>query len=250
MQYLTSGELAKLLNITKYMLRHYEEQQLVQPAFIDVNGYHMYGEAEVYALSHILLLKELGFSLKEIKNILEKKTDYTVALSTVLINVENEIKRLTKIKGNVQTILKLQQSETFKLVKESKATRYFNYLQDEFIDEAYNLDMKKLAKRKNGNGKILEEISYVILEKESNVKVMYGSNVIEEADYAFPAGAYYCKKICVEQENELFQEIECFYKELAKLNAKFEDNLLIHEKSHLSAFYMKAMVYSLEVKEK
>lgn len=154
------------------MLRHYEDQQLVQPAFIDVNGYHMYGEAEVYALSHILLLKEIGFSLKEIKNILEKKMDYTAALSTILINVESEIKRLTKIKGNVQTILKLQQSETFKLVKESKATRYFNYLQDEFIDEAYNLDMKKLAKRKNGNGKILEEISYVILEKESNVKVM------------------------------------------------------------------------------
>jgi len=249
MQYLTSGELAQLLNITKYMIRHYEQQQLIQPAFIDVNGYHMYGEAEVYAMSHILLLKELGFSLKEIKNILEKKTDYTEALSSVLINVDNEIKRLNKLKGNVQTILKLQQNESYQLVTEGKSSRYFTYLQDEFIDEAYNLDMKKLAKWRKGNGKTLEEISYVRLENGS-VKVMYDSNVLEETDYVFPAGTYYCKKICVEQENELFEEIECFYKELAKLGAKFEDNLLIQENSHLSAFYMKSMVYSLEVKAK
>ncbi|MGG4471253.1 MerR family transcriptional regulator [Paenibacillus alvei] len=112
MQHLTSGELAKLLNITKYVVRHYEEQQIIQPAFIDVNGYHMYGEAEVYAMSHILLLKQLGFSLKEIKNIVEKKTDYTEALSSVLVHFENEITRLTKLKGNVQTILELQQTET------------------------------------------------------------------------------------------------------------------------------------------
>lgn len=249
MQHLTSGELAKLLNITKYVVRHYEEQQIIQPAFIDVNGYHMYGEAEVYAMSHILLLKQLGFSLKEIKNIVEKKTDYTEALSSVLVHFENEITRLTKLKGNVQTILEFQQTETYKLVEENKEDRYFACFEDEFVDEAYNLNLKKLAKWKNGNRNIVDDVSYAILENGSNVKVMYRSS-LEEADYAFRAGTYYCKKICVELEDQLLEEIECFYKNLDLINAKFEHDLLILEEANLSAFYIKEMVYSLEVKAK
>ncbi|WP_046173507.1 MerR family transcriptional regulator [Domibacillus indicus] len=247
MQYLTSGELAKLLHITKYLLRHYEEQQLIQPAFIDENGYHMYGESEVYTMSHILLLRELGFSLKEIKRILDKETNYTEALSDVLIKVENDIKHLNKLRENVQTVLKLKQKETYKLNIEVKEERYFIFLDDAFVDDSYNIKLKKLANRKEGAINILDEISYLILADGSKVKVMYGSSK-PEGDYFFSAGTYYCKRICIENEQELLQEIEHFYEELVQIDAKYEDPLLITEEAQLSAFYMKEMVYSLEVR--
>lgn len=249
MEYLTSGELAKLFNITKYLLRHYEEQQLIQPAFNEVNGYHMYGEAEVYAMSHILLLKQLGFSLKEIKKILDKETNYTEALSDVLIKVENDIKQLNELKTNVQTVLKLNQTENYKLNIEAKEDRYFTFLDDEFVDDSYNIKLKKLANWKDGTMNIKDEISYLIPEDESKVKVMYRSSMLE-GDYLFSAGTYYCKKVCIKHEKELLQEIEHFYGELAQLGAKYEEPLLLTEEAQLSAFYMEAMVYSLEVMRK
>ncbi|UQZ74216.1 hypothetical protein C2I17_06295 [Niallia circulans] len=247
MQYLTSGELAKLLNITKYLLRHYEEQQLIQPAFIDGNGYHMYGESEVYAMSHLLLLRELGFSIKEIKSILDKEMNYEEALSDVLLKVENDIKHLNRLKENVQTVLGLKQKETYKLNIEDKEERCFTFLDDKFVDDSYNIKLKKLANWKDGSIKILDEISYLILEDGSKVKVMYESSKLE-GDFLFSAGTYYCKRICIENEQELLQEIEHFYDELAGRDAKYEDPLLLTEEVQLSAFYKEAMVYSLEVR--
>lgn len=249
MQYLTSGEIAKLLNITKYLLRHYEEQQLIKPAFIDVNGYHMYGENEVYVMTHILLLKDLGFSLKEIKRILNKETDYTEVLNTVLIKVETDIKRLSRLKDSMQTILEMQQKEPFRLKKEDKPKRYFSILADEYVDGSHHLNLKKLANWKNRTINIMDEISYAVFENGSKVKVLHGSNEAE-ADFAVSAGIYYCKRIRVEHENELIQEIEHFYNDLAKLDAEFEDRLFIHEEAQLSAFYIDAMVYCLEAKAK
>ncbi|KAB7672177.1 MerR family transcriptional regulator [Bacillus sp. B1-b2] len=248
MSYLTSGELAKLLKVSKYLLRHYEDQQLIQPAFIDINGYHMYGEKEVYTMAHLLLLKELGFSLKEMKSILLQKMDYSQALSHALQNVEKEMQRLTNLKSNIHSILKLQQKETYQITKENRETRYFTYLQDEYVDEAYNLDLKKLAKWKNDSLNIAEELSYAVLEDGGIVKVMYDSLTLENANHIFSAGLYYCKKIHVEQESDLEYEIQTFYEELAQMGASYENEVLIREEAQLSTFYLNAMVYSIEVK--
>ncbi|WP_189318214.1 MULTISPECIES: MerR family DNA-binding transcriptional regulator [unclassified Bacillus (in: firmicutes)] len=50
MTYVTSGEVCKLLNITKYTLRHYIEQDLVRPAKVVQNGYQLFDEKEIYTL--------------------------------------------------------------------------------------------------------------------------------------------------------------------------------------------------------
>ncbi|MFP7255844.1 MerR family transcriptional regulator [Terribacillus goriensis] len=249
MQFLTSGELVRLLDITKYTLRYYEEQQLIQPAFIDSNGYHMYGEDEVYAMAHVLLLKKIGFSIKDIKSSLENELDQTKTLTSVLSRIEDEMEQLNNAKNKVQTILGLQQKVSNGLIAETKEIRSFTYLPDEFLDEAYNLNLKKLAKRKDDSLTILDEISYIITENGAKIKVMFGSTD-EEAEHIMPSGTYFSKKINIEQEEELEQEIQCFYDDLARLDTKYEDRLFIHEEAYLSAFYTKSMIYSLEVKAK
>lgn len=249
MQFLTSGELARLLDITKYTIRHYEEQQLIQPAFIDSNGYHMYGEDEVYAMAHVLLLKKIGFSIKDIKSSLENESDQTKTLTYVLSRIEDKMEQLNNAKNKVQTILGLQQKVSNGLIAEVKEKRSFTYLPDEFLDEAYNLNLKKLAKRKDDSLTILDEISYVITENGEKVKVMFKSTT-EEAEHNMPSGTYYSKKVNIEQEDELEREIQFFYDDLARLNVLYEDSLFIHEEAYLSAFYTNSMVYSLEVKTK
>jgi len=68
--YLTTGELAKIMGITKETLFHYDEIGLFQPAVVRPNGYRYYEFRQMQLLDTILLLKELGMPLKEIHELL------------------------------------------------------------------------------------------------------------------------------------------------------------------------------------
>ena len=63
----TIGEAAKKLQISTRTLRYYDEKDLVRPAYIKENGYRFYSEEQIRQIELILFLKELGFSLKQIK---------------------------------------------------------------------------------------------------------------------------------------------------------------------------------------
>ena len=72
--YMTTGELAKLMGITKETLFHYDEIGLFQPAVVMKNGYRYYAVSQMELLDAILLLKELGMPLKEIRELLGKRS--------------------------------------------------------------------------------------------------------------------------------------------------------------------------------
>ena len=61
------GEVAKMLDISTRTLRFYDEKDLVKPAYIEENGYRFYQKEQIKQIELILFLKELGFSLKQIK---------------------------------------------------------------------------------------------------------------------------------------------------------------------------------------
>jgi len=67
----SSNKLSKLSGVSARTLRHYDEIGLLKPAWVASSGYRMYGQEEVAALQQILLYKELGFSLEDIKGLLE-----------------------------------------------------------------------------------------------------------------------------------------------------------------------------------
>ncbi|WP_230591222.1 MerR family transcriptional regulator [Lysinibacillus sphaericus] len=62
------GEMAKLHKTTIKTLRYYDEIDLLKPMYTDKNnGYRYYSTEQFEQLNTIHYLKELGFSLKEIK---------------------------------------------------------------------------------------------------------------------------------------------------------------------------------------
>ena len=68
------GEFANLFNISIKTVRFYEEKELFNPFYIDkYSGYRYYNEKNIDEMSRILYLKNLGFSLEEIKNYDEKQ---------------------------------------------------------------------------------------------------------------------------------------------------------------------------------
>lgn len=72
--YITTGEIAKLMGITKETLFHYDEIGLFRPAIVLPNGYRYYEVSQMELLDAILLLKELGMPLKEIRDLLGKRS--------------------------------------------------------------------------------------------------------------------------------------------------------------------------------
>jgi diguanylate cyclase (GGDEF)-like protein len=65
------NEFAELNHVTSKMLRHYDEIGLLKPKTTDpASGYRLYGKEQTRQLAWIQILKNLSFSLAEIKEIL------------------------------------------------------------------------------------------------------------------------------------------------------------------------------------
>lgn len=64
------GQLSKKTNISVRALRYYDEIGLLKPAAIAESGYRYYSNEEIHTLRHITALKELGFTLASIKDML------------------------------------------------------------------------------------------------------------------------------------------------------------------------------------
>lgn len=97
----TIGEMAKFHNVSIKTLRYYDEIDLLNPGFTDKNNNYRYYTTEQFEqLSTIKYLKELGFSLKDIKNHLSHSdTDSFINLLEAQMQLtEDKINQLTKMK--------------------------------------------------------------------------------------------------------------------------------------------------------
>lgn len=71
MQTYTVKKLAKLSGVSVRTLHHYDKIGLLKPATRTEARYRLYGEQELLRLQQILFYKELGFSLKKIREVLD-----------------------------------------------------------------------------------------------------------------------------------------------------------------------------------
>ena len=69
MEYTVQG-LSNLAGVSARTLRYYDEIGILKPARINSSGYRIYGEAEVDRLQQIMLYRELGVKLDQIRKII------------------------------------------------------------------------------------------------------------------------------------------------------------------------------------
>src|SRR3954471_13974860 len=66
------GDFARLAGVTVRALRHYEERSLLRPAVVDpATGYRFYRTEQLATLDKVLALRDLGFSLRETRELLD-----------------------------------------------------------------------------------------------------------------------------------------------------------------------------------
>ncbi len=102
---LTAAILAKKAAVPVYTVRHYTRIGLLQPTRHRANNYQVYQASDAARLGFIVAAKELGFTLAEIKNILDEAENGNSPCPTVRDIIE---KRLRENREKIKKLEKLQ----------------------------------------------------------------------------------------------------------------------------------------------
>lgn len=106
------GEFSKLATVPASQLRYYDEVGLFSPALVEPEtGYRYYKADQFETLNQIIALKELGFSLKQIRHQLETKLSLVEMRSMLELkkaqaerSLENELFRLAAIEARLKVL--------------------------------------------------------------------------------------------------------------------------------------------------
>ena len=102
---LTASVLAKTSDVPIYTVRHYTRIGLLQPKRNYGNNYQIYQPSDQARLNFIVTAKELGFTLNEIKNILDEAENGHSPCPMVREIIE---KHLTENRQKIKKLEKLQ----------------------------------------------------------------------------------------------------------------------------------------------
>ncbi len=96
------GEFSKITQVSIRMLRYYDEHELLEPYFIDESsGYRLYSAKQIEQLNRIILLKNMGFGVKEMKALLESWDSENMR--------QNLVEQMEKSEENIKTeMMRLQ----------------------------------------------------------------------------------------------------------------------------------------------
>ncbi|MFB5761393.1 MerR family transcriptional regulator [Paenibacillus medicaginis] len=109
----TIGQLSQKTNIPISTLRYYDELGILKPAQVADSGYRYYSNEELRILHHITALKELGFTLSAIKELLAaEKSDKEFRWKAYL---EFELEAIAKQKDRLDELEKLLQTTKYAL---------------------------------------------------------------------------------------------------------------------------------------
>ena len=91
MTQLTAGKLAKAAGVNVETLRYYEKRQLLPEPGRTESGYRIYPESMVERLQFIKGAQALGFTLEEIRDLLNMRVDESVNRADVRDTAERKI---------------------------------------------------------------------------------------------------------------------------------------------------------------
>ena len=88
-------ELEQLTGVTRQNIRFYEKKGLLHPVRNAANNYREYTEEDLNTLKMIKLLRKLDFSLEEIRRVLEKEIELSMALEEHLQELQKRQQELS-----------------------------------------------------------------------------------------------------------------------------------------------------------
>lgn len=206
-KYLTTGELARLTHVTKNTLFHYDKIGLFSPELVAENEYRYYSVHQVEVLNTIIMLRNLGMPLKEIRLFLEgrnpeklielfEKEEAQIQEQIAYLKKQSQwIKEKSEKVKNVlavdtEQIYTRHQPETFYVINEL----------DDLSDAAYAekiTELTELYAKKNsstcyeiGNIQHSSDIMQGIYDNYQNVAIVTKQKPKSMKYYSMPEGEY------------------------------------------------------------
>jgi DNA-binding transcriptional MerR regulator len=106
------GEFARHGRISVRMLRHYDSIDLLRPAYVEpVSGYRFYEAAQLSDLNRIVALKDLGFTLEQVRTILAEQVTAAelrgmlrLRKAEIEVQIQAESSRLARVEARLLSI--------------------------------------------------------------------------------------------------------------------------------------------------
>jgi len=171
--YMRIGELAKKAEVTVRTLSYYDKEGLLAPSGLSEGGYRLYTNKDLAKLMQILMMKQLGFTLNEIKkstaamnttvevlgvlaeheNYIRKKIDHLTESLSALESLKKEIVQIDSVDfkkfANILAHLQMK-NERYWLIK---------YLDDDTLDA-----LKILAPGEENAARLVEATNSYVVE--------------------------------------------------------------------------------------
>lgn len=149
MELISIQELTRETGVTVRTLRYYDQIDLLKPSGKTDGGHRLYSERDVVRLQQILFLKEMGFSLKEITNMLiTDELNLKVSLEKQLRFVQEEQKKFNRMERILQAVVysvdvegELDWKVMFELIQLSKQSPR---IREMFQNEVFSKGEQKL----------------------------------------------------------------------------------------------------------
>lgn len=98
--YYSTGEFAQMAHVTVRTIRYYDKHEILKPSYVNEHGARFYTDEDFVRLQQILLLKYLGFSLEDIREMTIGDMDYRFLQESLKIQlklVEDRIEQMQTV---------------------------------------------------------------------------------------------------------------------------------------------------------
>lgn len=125
----TISQVTKLTGVSARTLQYYDEIDLLKPSQLTTSGYRLYDDKALQKLQQILFFKELGFKLKEIKELISQPNFDTIAAfkkqKELLLLKRNRIDKLIQLLNRLEKGEQCISFKKFDLSDYIKALKHF-----------------------------------------------------------------------------------------------------------------------------
>ena len=112
--YYSSGEFARMAGVTLRTIRYYDKQNILKPSLVSEAGARFYTDEDFARLQQILLLKYLGFSLEDIKEMTIADADYHFMVDSLKIQrklIQDRIEQMQLVEQAIKDTTEAIQTE-------------------------------------------------------------------------------------------------------------------------------------------
>ena len=112
--YHSSGQFARMAGVSVRTIRFYDKQNILKPSYVNHSGARFYTDSDLARLQQILLLKYLGFSLDDIREMTIGNTDYHLLKNSLNLQkklIQDRIEQMQLVESAIENTVRAIEDE-------------------------------------------------------------------------------------------------------------------------------------------